>query len=359
MLKHKYLLFLFLASLILLTYTMSSYAKDCFSGVEAKQVEIDLKDSWWTTKEQQKLDINYFSSHLIPENSSECIVLIESREKNYDCHACTAELGIALYSKSGNEWKKTFEQKNVGEYGDYGKLPKATLVKVGQNNYGIILHATSMQQGHYSKSNILVAKVNKKYKEVIRITTSAGGPNSVYPIEAQYEFIEGESKQFFDIKVVSKNTKENWKDGKMEITTVKETKFYKFVHDKYVLVEDKSDTESYTRAESEEDFIEKVQETFVPVKKNIRIKGDKESYFKIFGTLVENNPRLLFEVNQGKFYETISIPLEKVTFRFIKGAGEPKMRIIVGEVSDKCIRLFKTNKISFIEDNICVKGINV
>ena len=137
MLKYRHIAILLLASAILLTYTINIYAKDCFTGVEAKQIELELKDSWWSPKEQQKLDINYNSSYLIPGSSNECIVLIESRKKNSTCHSCYAELGIATYSKSGSKWKKTFEQKNVGTFGAFGELPKSTLVKIGQNNYGM------------------------------------------------------------------------------------------------------------------------------------------------------------------------------------------------------------------------------
>ena len=170
------------------------------------------------------------------------MVLIESRETNRTCHACSADLGIAIYSKYEGKWKKKFVQKNVINFGQWGKLPKASVTKIGQNNYGLIFHNSSMSQGYYSEGYTLITNVEGKYKNVIDIAIHSnnkgyaeGTGNESYEWSAQVDFIEGGNKEFFDIIVLSIGTTEEWEKRKSNIIPINEISIYKFNGSEYEL----------------------------------------------------------------------------------------------------------------------------
>ena len=247
MYANKYLSTLVFLLAILPAYASMSYGQGCFTNNEAKQVATELKNKWWSSAEQQKLDIEYVASYLIPKaGSADCLVLIKSNEKKYDCHSCPADLGIAVYSKSGNNWNLSFDQKKVASLGQWGKLPESTIVEIGENNFGIKFHNASMYQGNYSEGFTLIARVNGRYKEVITVSThgddsgaSAGTGRNPTEWNADVQFIEAENKQFYDIRVVRKGTegKYDYREGTSEIIPVNETTTYRFIGDKYEIVQ--------------------------------------------------------------------------------------------------------------------------
>ena len=186
------------------------------------------------------MDINFHAAHLIErEGGLECIILIESRMKKNTCHACAANLGIAVYSKPEETWVSTFEQKNNILLGQWGKVPKTTIVKIGEDNYGIFVHNRNLAQGYASESYTLLAKIDDEYVELINIPTHSDnhgtGIAGLFECNAVIEFIGGQNKKFFDIKIVTKGTEGSWDNGKMKISSVNEVRLYKFEKDKYVL----------------------------------------------------------------------------------------------------------------------------
>ena len=108
--------------------SVNAVAVACFPSSETDKIFVNLRDKWWTQEDQLKMDINLHATHLIErEGGLECIILVESNMKKNTCHACAANLGIAVYSKSGETWVSTFEQKNNILLGQWGKVPKQLL----------------------------------------------------------------------------------------------------------------------------------------------------------------------------------------------------------------------------------------
>lgn len=242
--KHNQRLISILLFISIIGYANYTNADDCFSKEETESVLTELKNEWWTPKEQSNLVINFHSSHLIQNNNKqECVVLIESRDKKFDCHGCGAYLGIAIYTKDGNLWEKKFEQKGEAEIGSWGKLPEVKMVRIGEDNFGIMFHEKHMSQGHYSEGYNLIAIVEGKFKEVIQIPTHsnnrgfAEGMNiEPYEWNAQYELIEGDNKEYFDIQLVQRGTESVGTNESYNVIPVNETKIYKFSKGKYELV---------------------------------------------------------------------------------------------------------------------------
>ena len=212
----------------------------CFSASKSDKIFANLRNKWWTQEDQLKMDINFHAAHLIErEGGLECIILIESRMKKNTCHACAANLGIAVYSKSGEIWVNTFEQKNNILLGQWGKVPKTTIVKIGEDQYGIFIHNKNLAQGYASQSYTLLAKIDDEYVELINIPTHSDnygtGISELFEWNAIIEFIEDRDKKFFDIKIVKKGTQGSWENGKMKLASVDEVTLYKFGRDKYRL----------------------------------------------------------------------------------------------------------------------------
>lgn len=237
MISHCIIFFIFVIPLLL---SADVLAVACFPSSKSNKIFVNLRDKCWTQEDQLKMDINFHAAHLIErEGGLECIILIESRMKKNTCHACAANLGIAVYSKPEETWVSTFEQKNNILLGQWGKVPKTTIVKIGEDNYGIFVHNRNLAQGYASESYTLLAKIDDEYVELINIPTHSDnhgtGIAGLFECNAVIEFIGGQNKKFFDIKIVTKGTEGSWDNGKMKISSVNEVRLYKFEKDKYVL----------------------------------------------------------------------------------------------------------------------------
>lgn len=230
-------IFIFVIPLLL---SADVLAGECFPSSETDKIFVNLRDKWWTKEDQLKMDINLHAAHLIErEGGLECIILVESRMKKNTCHACAANLGIAVYSKSGETWVSTFEQKNNILLGQWGKVPKTTIVKIGEDQYGIFVHNKNLAQGYASESYTLLAKIEDEYVALINIPTHndnhGTGIAELFEWNATIEFIEDLNKNFFDIIIVKKGTEGSWENGIIKLASVNEVRLYKFGKDKYVL----------------------------------------------------------------------------------------------------------------------------
>lgn len=240
MISHCIIFFIFVIPLLL---SADVLAGECFPSSKSNKIFVNLRDKWWTQEDQLKMDINLHATHLIErEGGLECIILVESNMKKNTCHACAANLGIAVYSKSGETWVSTFEQKNNILLGQWGKIPKTTIVKIGEDNYGIFVHNSFLAQGYTSESYTLLAKIDDEYVALLNIPTHSDnhgtGIAGLFEWNAIIEFIEDCDKKFFDIKIVTKGTEGSWEDGKMKLASVNEVRLYKFDRNKYVLFKD-------------------------------------------------------------------------------------------------------------------------
>ena len=234
------IVFIFVIPLLL---SADALAVACFPSSETNKIFVNLRDKWWTQEDQLKMDINLHAAHLIErEGGLECILLIESRMKKNTCHACAANLGIAVYSKSVETWVSTFEQKNNILLGEWGKVPETTIVKIGEDNYGIFVHNRNLAQGYASESYTLLAKIDDEYVKLINIPTHSDnygtGIAGLFEWNATIEFVEDRDKKFFDIKIVKKGTQGSWENGKMKLASVNEIRLYKFGGGKYLLFKD-------------------------------------------------------------------------------------------------------------------------
>ena len=240
MINHWIIIFIFVIPLL---SSVDVVAGECFSSSKSNEIFINLRDKWWTKEDQRKMDINLHAAHLIERvGGRECIMLVESRMKKNTCHACAANLGIAVYSKSEETWVSTFEQKNNILLGQWGRIPETTIVKIGEDNYGIFVHNRNLAQGYASESYTLLSKIDDEYVELINIPTHndnhGTGISELFEWNAVIEFIEDWNKRFFDIIIVKKGTQGNWENGKMKIASINEVRLYKFGKDKYVLFKD-------------------------------------------------------------------------------------------------------------------------
>jgi len=356
----------------------NSYAESCFSDGEAAQSLSDLKENWWTPDEQKILDIKYSRSlYIRKKDSEECIVLIESREKNRTCHACPVNIGIVIYSKSGYKWKKTYEQKNVATLGEFGKLPEAMVAKMGEDNFGIIFYNKTMAQGHYSESSILFAMVGGKVKKVFQVNTHYDNHGYVQgtdmePSEsnAEFQFIPIKNKEFYDIKVVTTDTNSNSDDSNTNILLTK-TEIYKFDGSEYKLFEEKSNQTDITSAERlpaeelitfAENFIDTVNSTnidelmsfyndFVQFHgKNYRlqeIRLDKENYYKKWPSVSFNINGEIEIINKGNVAE-VAIPVRYLVENSKRNeavSGTAIEQLIVSQVEGKWKIIAESEKI--------------
>ena len=221
-------------------------AGDCITASEdtinKEPILTYLQNKWWTESELNQLWRRVHSSFILKNNnSSKCIVLIESRCRICDAHIAKANLGIVLFETTDDNLDSIYDQNNITELGKFGSSPDAYLVNIGKDNIGIAFNDGIMHQGFIVMHYVLLANVNNVYKQVLDVKTSEDASGSGYKgynyqWDSEVAFIEGNNKMFYDIRIYSKGTKRIDKNDNYEIVPFSEEKIYKFKDDKYVLI---------------------------------------------------------------------------------------------------------------------------
>jgi hypothetical protein len=151
----------------------------------------------------------------------------------HDCHACAPIIGMFVFKKNGDSWELEQEQKYVTELGSYGVAPDAKLVEIGKGNYGALFEYGDTGQGYTSEAVILIARVEKVFKEILNVETA--GDNSgacgedigpCWKFSSTYEFTQGKNGNFFDFKISLTGTKAG--DETDQIVSADEEKTYVF-----------------------------------------------------------------------------------------------------------------------------------
>lgn len=163
------------------------------------------------------------------------MVVTTAAPPGHDCHACAPVVGMAIFKKDGNNWALELEQKYVDEIGAYGVAPEGKLIKIGDDNYGVLLESSDTGQGYTSEGVSLITVVNNKtFKRILTVQTA--GDNSgtcgddlgpCWKFSSKYEFAGGKDRNFYDFKLQSTGTK-GADDDPTKVIPADETKTYQF-----------------------------------------------------------------------------------------------------------------------------------
>ncbi|HRS54256.1 MAG TPA: hypothetical protein P5250_06085 [Bacteroidales bacterium] len=155
-----------------------------------------------------------------------------------DCHACAPIMGAAIFAKIKNTWCLQNFEKNLGEYGYWGRLPKISFIKYGQNNYGILFEVDDYNNGINSGKFDILGVVNDKFSFIGSFPMSFSNEHSwisniKYSYQSEFNFIPEPTKDYYDVSIKTYGTKPyedkyNYNKKKTKIALFKENKIYSF-----------------------------------------------------------------------------------------------------------------------------------
>ncbi|MFN8576697.1 MAG: hypothetical protein U0354_07555 [Candidatus Sericytochromatia bacterium] len=166
------------------------------------------------------------------------IVVTETRDETSDCHACAPIVGIAVFEKTGTNFKIKDKFQYVERIGTWGHAPTPQLKEIGKNNYGLIFESNYFGMGITSSSTTIIGKINNKFESLHTENTeednngACGNELKVecYSYTSKLDFMKNNEK-FYPISFTYKGTSLDNNDKAIPYNKVKK---YKFLKNKYV-----------------------------------------------------------------------------------------------------------------------------
>jgi hypothetical protein len=183
-----------------------------------------------------------YSKQFRLEGTDKFLVVMETA--NEPGHASGAQLGVALYESKGAYWRLECGQKEVGEYGSWGKAPNPRLTFIGKNKPAVSLMWSDIGQGQEVGGITLLAKIDGAFSEVLDLTTredTFGAGDSIpsllhYKYDSQVDYLPVEGSEYYDLKVVSKGIRQVVVRNKKKFVPYSKTVVYRFRDGQYKVV---------------------------------------------------------------------------------------------------------------------------
>jgi len=143
-------------------------------------------------------------------------------------------VGAALFKNIGKKWYLQTVNKNIGQFGSFGKLSTPTFAKIGERNYGFFITSVKEKEAIY-KGNLKLISINNNNFKLLGIfptweeklsTEEAVLENMTY---SDIQILPEKNKPFFDIRIrTAGNIMLNPEIKSSVITFCDEIKLYSF-----------------------------------------------------------------------------------------------------------------------------------
>jgi hypothetical protein len=151
------------------------------------------------------------------------IVVIQTASVFDSCHACTVELGAAVFAQVDGVWRLKHFNPAITSAGSYGRAPEdMALVEIGPDLHGVAVTERYMGQGQTVWSYLLLGPVGDRWEEILPPTNigdayqgncdphtgAALDPvfQKCYAYSSVINFIPGAHTTYFDIEVITAGT---------------------------------------------------------------------------------------------------------------------------------------------------------
>ncbi|MFM2376873.1 MAG: hypothetical protein RLZZ165_1970 [Bacteroidota bacterium] len=171
-----------------------------------------------------------------------------SREKDdwEDCHACAPILGAAMFQQIDDDWFIEALQKDLGEFGSWGRLPERHLAKIGPDMYGVLFRDRWTGQGISIGAIEIIGIVNEKFHVLLNENISYSNRDGfaepdaeprAFSYDSRIQFEERGSGEPYDLLIITQGTSPvDGPEGSGPIVDVSKTKRFRIKGDKYSLV---------------------------------------------------------------------------------------------------------------------------
>lgn len=237
----------------------TQFGKEVIS--EKKIMEILYDKNYDTTKKishwkPKKSDLNQFSIKLSPDgllhtklhlihlfeiDSIPHLVVLTTTSKRDEYEdlidnsiGAAPIVGAALFKNIGKKWYLQSVNRNIGQYGSFGKLSTPTFAKIGERSYGFFITSLKEKEGVYKGILKLISINNNNFKLLGTFPTwEEKISTEEMPVEnktySDIHIIPEKNKPYFDIKIRTiGNKKLNPEIKSSVITFSDEVKIYSF-----------------------------------------------------------------------------------------------------------------------------------
>lgn len=161
--------------------------------------------------------------------------------ERFDCHACAPLLSGFVFVHQEETWVLETEDRYITFAGKYGEGPEAKLAQIGPTHFGVICRGSDVNQGYSSAYAFVLAPRGGKFRELINLDLGGDNEGAVvagkkdkdyWAYRAEYEFVPGSEAAFYDLKVITRGTRQGPKGKKL---MADRTDYYVFQGDGYML----------------------------------------------------------------------------------------------------------------------------
>lgn len=181
-------------------------------------------------------------------------------ETNADCHACAPVIGGAVLSLRDGVWTVSAKTLDIGNIGEWGKIPDGNLVVIGKDHYAVIFELTYIAQGDRNVVMTMIGQVGSELRVLLDVPVSGSNIDGscalgqeiakekklkfnyqaeCYKYTSRRNFIMDESNDYYEliIKYAGEDYDENSKDKNNRVKDVTRTDFYKFNGKEFKLID--------------------------------------------------------------------------------------------------------------------------
>jgi hypothetical protein len=133
-----------------------------------------------------------------------------------DCHACAPVVGDAIFAPAGSNWQLVSDNPSIGSFGEYGKVGKYEIVRIGQGSVGVVFLPEGTGQGFLTQSMQVFAELDGKLTHVLTVDDIAGNNEGAcsgapfnqpcWAYRSTYAFKASPSSSLYDLLVTTKGT---------------------------------------------------------------------------------------------------------------------------------------------------------
>lgn len=159
----------------------------------------------------------------IPSDNSTLILLVSTTpfETEYGCVACAPLLGAQLWHKQDNSWCLIAEDRAITFMGGIGELTydDVKVVKVGMDKWGVLIEDDVGFGGANTHESTLLLPTGKGFLMAFDEVTGdgyQGDDTSYFNYNAKIDFVPGQNRNYYDLRVVTSGTNRNKKGREIQ-----------------------------------------------------------------------------------------------------------------------------------------------
>lgn len=154
-----------------------------------------------------------------------CITATNQTTGN-DCHACAAAIGFSVLEVKNGKLSTVSDVKYFDRWGNWGHVDSsnASIIKIGPARYGVLLKGSGMGMGYQISHTTLYEFSDANISEIFNIRTEytySGVEGVPFSENTEMEFVPGRNPNYYDIRVIKINVKNNGPGAIRKVETLK------------------------------------------------------------------------------------------------------------------------------------------